>query len=302
MTPGAHATGGGAHRHRAVEGVGPVPLRAPVGDGPRGLQRRRRRLELPHARPGALARVPLGRGRHRRHLRRAPAAVPGARAVERRRPDPQGADLRAHQLRGQPRRGRQGVLVLPRQHADALVPEVPLQVSAAGVPVRGPGGRERPPRTPRLRVRAARHRDLRRRPLLRRRRRVRQGRAGRHPDVGDGAQPRAGGGDRCTCCRRCGFATRGATARRSRRSPTASPAIAELGEWRFETDAPLLYCENETGPKAAINDHVVARRAARRVERHEVRRAPRAGDPRGRIGRSARAADRRARTRPTSTP
>ncbi len=32
---------------------------------------------------------------------------------------------------------------------------------------------------------------------------------------------------------------------------------AELGEWRFETDAPLLYCENETGPKAAINDHVV---------------------------------------------
>jgi hypothetical protein len=32
---------------------------------------------------------------------------------------------------------------------------------------------------------------------------------------------------------------------------------AELGEWRFEADAPLIYCENETGPKAAINDHVV---------------------------------------------
>ena len=75
-------------------------------------------------RPGALARVPLGRGRHRRDLRRPPAAVPGARAVERRRPDPQGADVRAHQQRGQPRRGRQGVLVLPRQHADALLPEV----------------------------------------------------------------------------------------------------------------------------------------------------------------------------------
>ena len=91
----------------------------------------RRRLELLHPRPGALARLPLGRGRHRRHLRRPPAAVPRARAVERRRPDPQGADVRADQRRGQPRRGRQGVLLLPRQHADALVPEVPVQVPAA---------------------------------------------------------------------------------------------------------------------------------------------------------------------------
>ena len=114
-----------------------------MGHGPRGLQPGRRRLELPDPRPGALAGLPLGRGRHRRHLRRTPAAVPGAGAVERRRPDPQGADLRAHQQRGQPRRGRQGVLVLPRQHADALVPEVPVQVSAARVPVRGPRGHER---------------------------------------------------------------------------------------------------------------------------------------------------------------
>ena len=62
----------------------------------------------------------------------------GAGAVERRGPDPQGADVRPHQQRGQPRRGRQGVLVLPRQHAHALVPEVPVQVPAARVPVRGP--------------------------------------------------------------------------------------------------------------------------------------------------------------------
>ncbi len=191
---GTHAVGRGADRHRGLEGVGPVPVRAPVGDGPRGLQRERRRLELPDARPGALARLPLGRGRHRRRLRRAPAAVPGAGAMERRRPDSQGADVRAHEQRGQPRRGRQGVLVLPRQHAHALLPEVPVQVSAAGVPVRGPGGREWPPRPPRLRVRAAGHGDLRRRPLLRRRGRVREGGAGRHPDVGHGAQPRAGSG------------------------------------------------------------------------------------------------------------
>ena len=130
------------------------------------------------ARPGALARLPLGRGRDRGHLRRAPAAVPGARAVERRRPDPQGAHVRPHQRRGQPRRGRQGVLVLPRQHADALVPEVPLQVPAARrsrtttwSPTNGA------PRQAGARVRAARHRHLRRGPLLRRRRRVRQGRA-----------------------------------------------------------------------------------------------------------------------------
>ena len=51
------------------------------------------------------------------------------------RPDPQGAALRAHQQRGQSRRGRQGVLLLPRLDADALVHEVPLQVSAARVPV-----------------------------------------------------------------------------------------------------------------------------------------------------------------------
>ena len=38
------------------------------------------------ARPGALARLPLGRGRHRRHLRRPAAALLRARAVERRDP------------------------------------------------------------------------------------------------------------------------------------------------------------------------------------------------------------------------
>ena len=54
-----------------------------------------------------------------------------ARPLERRGSDRQGAALRPHQRRGQPRRGRQGVLLLPRQHADALVHEVPLQVSAA---------------------------------------------------------------------------------------------------------------------------------------------------------------------------
>ena len=63
-------------------------------------------------------------------LRRQAGALLRARAVERPGSDPQGAPLRPDQQRGQPRRGREGVLLLPRQHADPLVHEVPLQVSA----------------------------------------------------------------------------------------------------------------------------------------------------------------------------
>ena len=59
-----------------------------------------------------------------------------AGAVERARPDPQGAAVRPDRQRGQPRRGRQGVLLLPRLHADALLHEDALQVSAGGVPLR----------------------------------------------------------------------------------------------------------------------------------------------------------------------
>ena len=71
--------------------------------------------------------------------RRPAAAVLRAGAVERRRSDPQGAAVRPDQQRRQPRRGRQGVLLLPRQHADALVHEVPVQVPAARRSVRRPG-------------------------------------------------------------------------------------------------------------------------------------------------------------------
>ena len=96
----------------------------------------RQRLGLFQPRPGPLARVPLGRGRPGRDLRRPAASLLRARPLERRRSDRQGAPVRPHQHRGQPRRGRQGVLLLPRQHADPLVHEVSLQVSAVGVPLR----------------------------------------------------------------------------------------------------------------------------------------------------------------------
>ena len=95
---------------------------------------------------------------------------------------------------GEPWRGREGVLLLPRQHADALVHEVPLQVPAAGVSLPGPGRDEPETVAGGVRVRAARHRRLRRRPVLRRVRRVRQGGPGRRPHPDHRPQPRAGGG------------------------------------------------------------------------------------------------------------
>ncbi len=55
-------------------------------------------------------------------------------AVERSDPHPQGAALRPDRHAGQPRRGRQGVLLLPGRHADSLVHEGALQVSAARLP------------------------------------------------------------------------------------------------------------------------------------------------------------------------
>ena len=200
-----------------------------MGHGPGGLQRGRQRVGLLLARPVALARVPVGRGRPRRHLRRQAAPVLRARAVERARPDPEGAAVRAHQQRGQSRRGRQGVLLLPRQHADALLHEVPLQVPAARVPVSRPR-RDEPETFARgVRVRAARHGRLRRGSVLRRVRRVREGGAGRHPHQ-DHAFTTAGRKRRgFTCCRRCGSGTRGRGAWTSRK-----PSLREAGPAAIE--------------------------------------------------------------------
>ena len=109
--------GDGTGRGRPVQRqplvrVGPVPLRARVGHGARGLQRQRRRVELVPARPRPVALVPVERGRDGGALRHPARAVPRVVAVERRRPDPQGADVRPDRSRGQPRRGREGVLVV----------------------------------------------------------------------------------------------------------------------------------------------------------------------------------------------
>ena len=109
----------------------------------------------------------------------APGPLLRARLLERRGPDPQGADLRAGRAGGQPRRGRQGVLVVPRRHPQPLLPEVALPLPAARLPLRRPGRGERPTRPDPARVRAARHRHLRRGPLLEDRGDLRQGRPDR---------------------------------------------------------------------------------------------------------------------------
>jgi fructose-1,6-bisphosphatase len=64
------------------------------------------------------------------HLRQPPASLLRDRAVERAGRDPQGAAVWPHRQRGQPRRGRQGVLLLPRFHAHPLLHEGPVQVPA----------------------------------------------------------------------------------------------------------------------------------------------------------------------------
>ncbi len=148
--------------------------------------------ELLPARACALASLPVGRGRPPRHLRQSPAPLLRPRALERARPHPEGAALRPHRARGQPRRGRQGVLLLPRRHAHPLLHAGALQVPAAGVPVRAPGRGERAARAREARVRAPRHRHLRRRPLLRRGGGVREGEPERRPGPRDRREPGAG--------------------------------------------------------------------------------------------------------------
>ncbi len=134
-----------------------------MGHRPGGLQRRRRCLGLVLARRRALQGLPLERGRDGRAVGHRARPLPGARAVERARPDPQGADVRPDRTAGQPRRGREGVLVVPGRGAQPCLAALALPLPAGRVPLRGPRRREWSPRLPRPRVRAARHRRVRRR-------------------------------------------------------------------------------------------------------------------------------------------
>ena len=175
-------------------------------------------------------------------------------------PDPQGADVRPDRRAGQPRRGRQGVLVVPRRHPDLVVPARGATTTRRQAFPYEDLAAEQPPTEPaRARVRAGRHRGLRRRPLL-----GRDGRRGPRP------APRT-----CCCASRsptpaptrrridvladaCGSATPGrgaAEARqptigladgRTRRVTALHRRAAPAGDWE------LLRVTGRGGPRAAV--------------------------------------------------
>ena len=155
----------------------------------------------------------------------------------------------------------------------------------ARVPVPGARRGERPARQARPRVRTARHRRVRRRPLLGGRGRLRQGRRRRHRDGRPGDQRRPGRGD--PACAPDGLVPqhlelggrRGqADARSARRRRGGDRSSDRRDRWSWSPSpaptAPIpiaLFCDNETNdrrvfgsesgtayPKDGINDHVVS--------------------------------------------
>ena len=214
---------------------------------------------------------------------------------------------------------------------DALLPEVPVQVPAAGVPLRGPGRHQRAPRQAGHGVRAARHRRSSTRTAT---------------STWSSSTPRARHDDilmLVTAHNRGperGDAAPAADAvvpqhvvvgRRASTSPSltadgdgAARAVhPELGEWRLRADASaqLLFCENETNNERLFGapERLAVRQGRdQRLRRRrragavnpartgtKVRRPPRARDRAGRERVDPRAPDRapatgRRRSAPTS--
>src|ERR1700722_19763405 len=104
-----------------------------MGHGAGGLLERWGELELFNLRAIPLPGLPLGRGwdpgAHRPGV---PALLlPGL--LERAGPSSERAALRPLRLRGQPRRGCEGMLFLSRRHADQFLAEGDLQISPSRV-------------------------------------------------------------------------------------------------------------------------------------------------------------------------
>ena len=171
--------------------MGPLRGRPAVGHCARGLFGQRRRLELYHPRPGPQPRLPLGRRGPGRLLRRPAAALFRPGPLERAGCDSERAPVWVERAGGQPRRGREGGVLLPRCHAHALVSAHALQVPAARFSLRVVGEGKRPPRPFEARIRADGHGHLPRKPLLRRVRGVRQGRCRGRAHPAHHRQPRA---------------------------------------------------------------------------------------------------------------
>ena len=179
----------------ALEALGPLPQRTPVGHGSRRLQRARHSVGLFPARSRALSRVPLGRRRPGRNQRPAPEDLLrrwrcGTGAIRYLKERLFGLTGK----RGQSRRRREGILLLSGFNADAFLHEISLQISASRISIRATRGRKSPPRKERSGIRADRHGHFQRRPLLRRGHRIRKDDAGRYSHPDHRAQSRSGSG------------------------------------------------------------------------------------------------------------
>ena len=194
---------------RALEALGAVPERARLGHGPRGLQRRRQRL-----------------GISSRTITRAPAPTAGTRTAS-----PASATATSTSAsRSRLWNGRDPILKErlfgltgnEGNHGEDVkecyfyLDSTPThsymkylyKYPQAAFPYERLVEENRE-RAEASRIRADRYRRLRRQPLLRRVRGVRQSLARRHPGTDRGGEPRPGGARRSTCCRPCGSATPG---------------------------------------------------------------------------------------------
>ena len=242
----------------------------------------------------------------------------GARALERARPDPQGADLRADRRAGQPRRGRQGVLVVPRRAAQPRLEPLALPLPAgASSPTSDLVAENGAPRQLDPEYELLDTGVVRRRPLLGRR-----GATTRRPTRTDllmtiaRHQRRPRRRRRSTCCRPPGSATPGrGTSMPSSPSSRAGTAPALLH--RAPVARPTWSCRRAPAPdgrarrccsattrptprassarprrtpypKDGINDHVVARRRHGQPRRVRApRRRSGTGSPWSRARRSS---------------
>ena len=205
----AGPTGRGRRAHEELEALGPLPLRAPMGHRARGLLGGRRELAATSptstraAAPTAGARTgcwasPTASAACASPSRSGTAATPSSRSGSSGSRTPRATTARTSRsaISTWIRRPTHSWMSALYKYPQAAFPYERLRAEAAR-------GRAT------TRVRAVRHRHLRRRPLLRRDRRVRQGGPGRHLHPHHRRQPRARSGRRCTSCRRSGFATPG---------------------------------------------------------------------------------------------
>ena len=228
---------------RRLAALGPLRQRALLGHRPRGLQRRRRRLGLPAARPGAQQGLSLGRGRHRRHLRPLPAPRLRPGLLERPRSDPEGAALRPDAAaRATTARTSRSTTSTSTTRRRTRYMKFLYKYPQAEYPVRAAGRGEPAPRRRAAGVRAARHRHLRRRPLLRHLRRVRQGRRPRTSASASRRSTAARSRRRSTSCRTSGSATPGPGAEPPGREPAirrgpAGDGCVSAGRRRLATSS-----------------------------------------------------------------